>query len=638
MFPEDGRIVAPAQVRARSWVAALPDGAAPLVLAPGSARGWLGGRAVVAWSPVFLADGLTLTEAAGALERAFSTESPSLAVALLPYDGPATAALYTGGLLLTAGGWRAWGTLDAKDVPTVDELSPVALPPEVPLAEDVLTDIGATGFRDGVRAVGEAVRAGDVYVLNLTRRLTGRPTADPGVAFASLLARTHADMAAYWRTPRVSIASVSPERFVRVTGDRVDVCPIKGTRPRAEGDADSAMAAELAASEKERAEHVMIVDLERNDLGRVCRPGTVTVDPLFEVLATPYCHQMVSSVSGLLREDASLAGLLEAAFPCGSVTGAPKIAAMRKIASLEASPRGAYTGSLVVAVPGELDSSVLIRTAEYAGDAVRWGTGGGITVDSDAAEEWLETVLKASPFLGDGPPQVALRETCRVVRGRVPLLARHLARLAAGGCGPTVLARVRAAVDEATGAFGHEAEYGRLSVTVEPAGEVSARVTDGRSTLDVPGGPVPLPVRCPTPRLPVGAAKPADRTAWDDAQRQAVEAGAHQAVLVDARGLVTDGATASVWVRVGGRLFTPPTPPAVDGVARGVVFDAAAGCGYVAEEQDVPVELLAEADEVFFSNALAGAVAARGRAGAASAALGEVFEGLFGDTRRRTPA
>ncbi len=290
----------------------------------------------------------------------------------------------------------------------------------------------------------------------------------------------------------------------------------------------------------------------------------------------------------------------------------------------------AYASSLVVAVPGEVDSSVLIRTAEYADDVVRWGTGGGITVDSDAAEEWLETLLKASPFLGDGSPSVALRETCRVVRGRVPLLARHLGRLAAGGCGPKVLARVRSAVAKATGTFGGAAAYGRLSVTVEPTGEVTTCVTNGASSLDVPGGPELLAVRCPTPRLPAGAAKPADRAAWDDAQRRAVEAGAHQAVLIDARGIVTDGATANVWVRLGRRLLTPPAPPAVDGVARGVVFDAAAECGYIAEESDVPVELLAQADEVFFSNALAGVVAARGQVGPASAALGEVFRGLFG--------
>lgn len=471
VLPEDGRIVAPATTGPAAWLRVLPDDAAPLVLAPGSARGWFGGRTVVTWSPAGLSDGLTLREASDELDRSFSSGAPSVTAALLPYDGSAAAARYTGGLVRTAEGWRVWGTLDADDVPAVGERDPSPLPPEVALAEDVLSDLSAAAFCAGVRAIGESIRAGDVYVLNLTRRLTGRPTTGPREAFTSLLSRTQADMAAFWQTPHVAIASASPERFVRVTGGRVQVCPIKGTRPRAEGDADSAMVAELVASEKERAEHVMIVDLERNDIGRVCRSGTVSVDPFLEVVTTAYCHQMESSVSGLLRDDVSILELLEATFPCGSVTGAPKIAAMRMIAETESSERGAYTGSLVVAVPGEMDSSVLIRTAEYAGGVVRWGTGGGITIDSDPEEEWLETVLKASPFVGDAPPPVMLRETCRVVDGDVPRLAHHLGRLAAGGCGPTVLARVRAEVGEAAGA---DVAHGRLFVCVEPTGLVTA--------------------------------------------------------------------------------------------------------------------------------------------------------------------
>ena len=128
----------------------------------------------------------------------------------------------------------------------------------------------------------------------------------------------------------------------------------------------------------------MVVDLERNDLGRVCVPGSVEVSPLYEVVETPYCHQLVSTVRGIMRPDASLGDLLESAFPCGSVTGAPKVAAMRIARELEASPRAGYCGALVVAMPGRLDSSVLIRTLEYRADgSAAWGTGCGITIDSD---------------------------------------------------------------------------------------------------------------------------------------------------------------------------------------------------------------------------------------------------------------
>jgi len=399
----DGPIVAPATVPPDAWARVLPAAAAPFVLAPGSDRGWFGGTSVVAWSPAESVRRVDVCEAAAMLERSFAGGRPSVTVALLPYDGEAVAARYEAGLVWTPEGWRAWGALDPSQVPDVGAALREPVPAGVCLVDDVRSDLSEQAFRSGVEIVREAIRAGDYYVLNLTRRLTGTPVTGPATAFASLVARTQADMAALWLGPGAGLVSVSPERFVRMAGRGVEVCPIKGTRPRAAGDADAVMAAELSASVKERAEHVMIVDMERNDLGRVCRPGTVKVDPLFEVIATPYCHQMVSSVRGELRDGATIADLLEAVHPCGSVTGAPKVAAMRAIAALEASPRGAYTGSLVVALPGELDSSVLIRTAEYDGGAVRWGTGGGITVDSDPGEEWLETELKASPFLGNGP-------------------------------------------------------------------------------------------------------------------------------------------------------------------------------------------------------------------------------------------
>jgi anthranilate/para-aminobenzoate synthase component I len=402
VLPEDGEIVASPDVPPHVWSSAFPDEVGLLVLAPGSERGWFGGRAVVTWAPESVTAG-DAGHAADETERSFSDAAvPSLTVALLPYSGTATVARHMGGIVWTAQGWRVWGTASAGDARALGTMGPPQARNTAPLAVDPISDQSEAEFLAGVRSVIEAIKAGDVYVVNLTRRITGRPAASPAAAFASLAGRTCADMAAYWRTPGAVIASASPERFLRLNGTRLDVSPIKGTRPRRDGAADATMRAELAASEKERAEHVMIVDLERNDLGRVCVAGSVVVDPLFEVVTTTYCHQMVSTVAGILRDDASLRTLLHAAFPCGSITGAPKIAAMRTIAALEASPRRAYTGSLVVATPGEIDSSVLIRTAEYVDEVVLWGTGGGITVDSDPAEEWLETVLKASPFFGDG--------------------------------------------------------------------------------------------------------------------------------------------------------------------------------------------------------------------------------------------
>lgn len=627
MLPIDGPIVASPGVRPEAWVSALSPESAPFALAPASSRGWFGGLEIVAWAPSSMASGFALSKVTDGLRDCVSGPGPCLGVALLPYTGPGLWAYYTGGIVRTVEGWRIWGTLEASDVPVLEAESAATPPPAASLVECARTDMSNREFRAGVRSVIEAILAGDVYVLNLTRRIVGRPSVSPPVAFASLLSRCGADMGAFWATPDVTIASASPERFVRITGDSVQICPIKGTRPRARGAADRAMIGDLRTSEKERAEHVMIVDLVRNDLGRVCRPGSVTVDPLFEVVTTPYCHQMVSSVTGCLQQSASLSAVLESTFPCGSVTGAPKIAAMKAISALEESPRGAYTGALVVAIPGELDSSVLIRTAEYSEGLVRWGTGGGITADSDAAEEWLETELKASPFLGDGLPDVALQETCRVADGHVPLLPRHLARLAAGGCGPSLLARVRECMADAIESQVTPLE--RLSVTVDSAGHVRAEPSSTPSSLDVPDGVIIAPVASETPSLPRGAAKPMRRVLWERAQREAVRLGADQALLIDTDGRVIDGATASVWIRVGTRLLTPPAPPAVDGIARGVVFDHATQCGYEAIECPLSLEDLSRADEVFMSNALAGVVPVRGRSGRAVSVLGDVFQALF---------
>jgi len=374
----------------------------PLVLAPSGPRGWFGGIALACWEPRTVHTDLAYERAADLLDDVMRRHDPLLAGAVLPYDGPAEVRVYGGGWVLGAQGWRAWG--DAEPLPAPGTVPASA---DGPLLAGSTTDLDESTYTTAVRETQERIAAGDVYVLNLTYRVSGAPSAPSAVAFGTLLARAAAPMAALWGAPEGALASASPERFCRLertASGLWSACiePIKGTRPRHEDAAvDLRLARELAADEKERAEHIMIVDLERNDLGRVAIPGSVRVDPLLEVFGTPYCHQLVSSVRATLRPDASLADVVTAVFPCGSVTGAPKRAAMRIIGELERSVRGAYTGSLLVAVPGVLDSSVLIRTLEYTGgQQARWGTGCGITIDSDPAAEWQEALLKAGPVLG----------------------------------------------------------------------------------------------------------------------------------------------------------------------------------------------------------------------------------------------
>jgi anthranilate synthase component 1 len=197
-----------------------------------------------------------------------------------------------------------------------------------------------------------------------------------------------------------AVVSASPERLVSVRGDRVETRPIAGTRARLPGEDDAGRIRELIGHAKERAEHVMLVDLERNDLGRVCRGGTVEVDELMAVESYAHVHHIVSNVRGRLRADATPGAVLRAVFPGGTITGAPKVRCMEIIAELEGTGRGAYTGAMGwLDRSGDLDLNILIRSAEVAGDTLRFRTGAGIVADSDPAAELDETRAKARGML-----------------------------------------------------------------------------------------------------------------------------------------------------------------------------------------------------------------------------------------------
>jgi branched-subunit amino acid aminotransferase/4-amino-4-deoxychorismate lyase len=224
---------------------------------------------------------------------------------------------------------------------------------------------------------------------------------------------------------------------------------------------------------------------------------------------------------------------------------------------------------------------------------------------------------------------VALKETCRVVEGRVPLIDLHLARLSSGGCSDMLVERVRERI-LATAAEAADHRYRRLLVVVDPAGDVRTTLDERPSKLEVAGGPTfHLVYVTGAPSLPPGAAKPADRTPWDAAMAEARSEGCDQAVLADSEGAVIDAATANVWVAWADRIFTPPAPPAVAGVARRYVLDHAREAGIRPEVAHIRASDLLEADEVFFTSALAGVVAASGRSGSVVARLREMFADLL---------
>lgn len=263
------------------------------------------------------------------------------------------------------------------------------------------TQLDRAAYAEAYGRVQEAIAAGQVYQACLTYAIRLAGPGNLAADYQRLRLRFGGDYSAYLRIGGLELASFSPERFLQVRGRRVVARPMKGTRP-VSGDAavDERMATELLQSEKERAENIMIVDLLRNDLGRVCEIGSVCVPRLFEVERYRTVLQLTSTVAGTLRAEVGPFGLLGATFPPGSMTGAPKVAACRLLATLEASPRGIYSGSVFwLGYDGGWDFSVVIRSVQRWAGELRWDTGGGIVADSQVDAEWHETRLKAAAIL-----------------------------------------------------------------------------------------------------------------------------------------------------------------------------------------------------------------------------------------------
>lgn len=292
---------------------------------------------------------------------------------------------------------------DLPDDATITALAKAASVPKLPALAPmaVASSLPKQDYLAAVRTVLDHIAAGDVFQVNLTQRLSAPWPFDVGALYRALRHHSPAPFAACHVTADgEGIASISPETFMQALGRQVATRPIKGTRPRSDDLLeDLALKRELASSSKDRAENVMVVDMERNDLGRVCVPGSVRVPDLLSVEGHPTVWQLVSTVTGQLHPEVDYVDLLRATFPCGSITGTPKVEAMKVIEELEPVRRSWYCGAIGFVAPGAMSTSVAIRTAVLRDGIAHYGAGGGIVADSDPAAEFEESLDKAMPFL-----------------------------------------------------------------------------------------------------------------------------------------------------------------------------------------------------------------------------------------------
>ncbi|KUO48853.1 MAG: hypothetical protein APF76_09375 [Desulfitibacter sp. BRH_c19] len=256
-------------------------------------------------------------------------------------------------------------------------------------------------YCEAIQKVKDYIAAGDIYQVNMTQRFETKSLVSPWDLYCKLRRINPAPFAAYLDLEEGYVISASPERFIKMDGDYIETRPIKGTRPRSEcNDFNDKMKNELLNSEKDRAELVMIVDLERNDLGRVCEFGSVKVEELFRLESYATVFHLVSTITGKLKPNYHFKEVIKSTFPGGSITGAPKIRAMEIIEELEPVKRGIYTGSIgYLNLAGNIDLNIVIRTIIIKGDKTYFQVGGGIVADSNPEEEYQETLDKAKALI-----------------------------------------------------------------------------------------------------------------------------------------------------------------------------------------------------------------------------------------------
>jgi para-aminobenzoate synthetase/4-amino-4-deoxychorismate lyase len=466
-------------------------------------------------------------------------------------------------------------------------------------------------YVDRIARIEEWIRSGDVYQLNFTAPWRVRTEGGAAEIYAELRRRQPVEYGAFihWLEGR-RILSFSPELFFRVEeeagGRRITTRPMKGTAPRGRTlSEDRAQSEWLSQDAKNRSENVMIVDLLRNDLGRIARFGTVRAEELFALERLPTLWQMTSTVTALLRDQVGFHDIFRALFPCGSITGAPKVRAMQLIAEIEDQPRGVYTGAIGFFSPRRTVFNVAIRTLEMEDGQGTMGAGSGIVIDSKAAEEYRECLLKAR-FLtarrDEFPAEFSLVETLRWEDG-FPLIELHLDRLEASA-----------------GFFGFACDRAKVRSELEQAGRIFAAGSAWkvRLLMDREGITTLRPEKLDYQALNLRACvsplktdpedamlfhKTTHRSLYAEEFKEAAAADFCDVLFFNLRGELTEGAISNIFVERSGRLLTPPVRCGLlPGVCRRHLIETRCDI----EERVLNENDLCSADAVYLANAVRG--------------------------------
>ena len=483
---------------------------------------------------------------------------------------------------------------------------------------DVTESISDTQFSQDIAKIQEYIRSGDTYQINHTYRITGKTYGSPLALYSRLRARQPGRFGAYIEQDRQYILSQSPELFIQKTGAILKAMPMKGT-----ASALSNGASALSEDPKNQAENVMIVDLLRNDLSRISLPGTVQVPKLFEVARHGDVLQMTSTVQGEIKPKTSLLTILQAVFPCGSVTGAPKKRSMEIIQELEPLDRGYYCGALGWLDPnGDFAFSVPIRTVEIEEDSqshsshFTLGVGAGITIDSDAQQEWEECQIKAA-FLKELPSSTGLFETIAVIQGSSQRVSAHLDRMAssAGSLGiPFQRKEAENHLNQFCSSLDSSQSF-RVRLDLANHGQISC----SSGVLESLEQPVKIfwakDILSSDGIMFSGDSllqhKVSKRHLYDEAWKAAVKLGGFDALFTNEQGFVTEGGRTSIFIRLPNS-DEWLTPPVSAGLLPGVMRSALlANPQMNAREANLTINDVSMASEIMLSNALRGAIKAQ---------------------------